>query len=62
MLFNINNYDRFCINIQKDFDIFMGYCTCIFQNLGKNQFCHLTYGKLEERICIENKDIKNPKT
>ena len=62
MLLNFNNYNRFCINIQEDLDIFMVYCTCIFQNLGKNQFCHLTYSQLEERICIENKDIKKPKT
>lgn len=62
MLLNFNFYNRFCINIQENLDIFMVYCTCIFQNLRKNQFCHLTYGQLEERICIENKDIKNPKT
>ena len=62
MLLNFNNYNRFCINIQENLDIFKIYCTCIFQNLRKNQFCHLTYGQLEERICIENKDIKNPKT
>ena len=62
MLLNFNNYNRFCINIQENSDIFMVYCNCIFQNLRKNQFCHLTYGQLEEQICIENKDIKNPKT
>ena len=61
MLFNFNNYDRFCINIQENLDILMVYCTCFFQNLRKNQFCHLTYGQLEEQICIENKDIKNQK-
>ena len=62
MLLNFNNHNRFCINIQENVDIFMVYCRCIFQNFRKNQFCHWTYGQLEERICIKNKDIKNPKT
>ena len=47
---------------QNLMDASMVYHTYISLNLWKIQFCHVTYGQLEEWICIENKDIKNPKT
>ena len=47
---------------QNLIDTFMVYHACISSNLWKIQFCYMTYGQLEELICIENKDIKNPKT
>ena len=47
---------------QNLMDTFMVYHACISSNHWKNQFCHSTYGQLEEWICIKNKDIKNPKT